>query len=141
MMEKLRITVNGRSYDVMVEVLETDETNHNSKQETEVFPAQPLTAISGGKAQVNTPKSSARSSSGSSAANSSGKSLKSPMPGTILSLNVKSGETIKRGQALIILEAMKMENELLAECDGTVREIHVTQGQSVQAGELLISLT
>jgi biotin carboxyl carrier protein len=63
------------------------------------------------------------------------------MPGTILSIKVNSGDQVKRGQVLIILEVMKMENELMAENDGTIRDIHVSPGQSVQSGDLLITLT
>lgn len=144
-MEKLRITVNGRSYDVTVEVLETDENKHSTKKEPESFPVQPLTAISGGKAQANTSKGSTGGSSGnslkSSSGSSAGKTVRSPMPGTILSIKIKSGDQVKRGQVLIILEAMKMENELMAENDGTVRDIQVSPGQSVQSGDVLITLT
>ncbi|HPU35203.1 MAG TPA: biotin/lipoyl-binding protein [Bacillota bacterium] len=137
MMEKLRITVNGRSYDVTVEVLETDENKHSPKREPESFPVQPLTAINGGKAQANTSKGN----TGSSPGNSAGKTINSPMPGTILSIKVNSGDQVKRGQVLIILEAMKMENEIMADSDGTIRDIHVSPGQSVQTGDLLITLT
>ncbi len=140
-MEKLRITVNGRSYDVTVEVLEADENKHNPKKEPESFPVQPLTAISGGKAQANTSKGSTGSSSGNSTGNSTGKTVNSPMPGTIMSVKVNSGDQVKRGQVLVILEAMKMENEIMAESDGTIRAIHVSPGQSVQSGDLLITLT
>lgn len=147
-MEKLRITVNGRSYDVTVEVLETDENKPSLKTEPVGFPVQPLTAISGGKAQAGparggaggSPGGGSKSNSGNRAVNSSEKTVNSPMPGTILGINVKSGDQVKRGQVLIILEAMKMENELMAENDGVIREIHVARGQSVQAGEMLLTL-
>ncbi|OPZ75090.1 MAG: Glutaconyl-CoA decarboxylase subunit gamma [Firmicutes bacterium ADurb.Bin456] len=147
-MEKLRITVNGRSYDVTVEVLETDESRTNPKRDLGGPVVQPLTAINGGRAQAGTargstgggPGGSFKSNSGESAGNSTGKMVKSPMPGTILDINVKSGDQVKRGQVLIILEAMKMENELMAEDDGVIREINVSRGQSVQAGEMLLTL-
>lgn len=128
-MEKLRVTVNGHSYDVMVEVLEAEKDNGCRK--TATAPAgQPLTAISGGKALSSPAKSNVDGIS----------TFKSPMPGTIMDIKVSPGDSVKQGQVLITLEAMKMENELVAEKDGIVKEIHVSKGQSVQAGELLISL-
>lgn len=95
---------------------------------TAAVSTKPLTAINGGKAPSNQAKSSAL------------KSFNSPMPGTVLDIKVAPGNSVKQGQVLIVLEAMKMENELVAESDGVVKEIHVSKGQSVQAGELLISL-
>ncbi len=63
-----------------------------------------------------------------------------PMPGTILNIAVAVGDTVKRGQVLLILEAMKMENEIVAPADGTVVSVNVTSGTSVNAGDLLVSL-
>lgn len=131
-MEKLRINVNGRSYDVTVEVLGTEEGKNDPKT-TPAVAGQPLTAINGGKA----PSAPVKSSTGG---NMGKKPLKSPMPGTVMDIKVGPGDPVKQGQVLLTLEAMKMENELVAENDGLVKEIHVSRGQSVQAGELLISL-
>ena len=59
------------------------------------------------------------------------------MPGTILSVNVQNGSAVKKGDVLFILEAMKMENEIMAPCDGTVGGVNVTKGTSVESGMLL----
>jgi biotin carboxyl carrier protein len=61
-----------------------------------------------------------------------------PMPGKIIHVLVRSGEAVHAGQPLVVVEAMKMENELRADCDGTVAEIHVQEGMSVDAGVLLV---
>lgn len=63
-----------------------------------------------------------------------------PMPGTILNIVASVGDKVKRGQVLLILEAMKMENEIVAPADGTVVSINVTSGTSVNAGDLLASI-
>ncbi|MBQ9197679.1 MAG: biotin/lipoyl-binding protein, partial [Clostridia bacterium] len=63
-----------------------------------------------------------------------------PMPGTILSVNVKPGQAVKKGEILVMLEAMKMENEIMAPVDGTVGAVNVTKGQSVQSGDLLVTI-
>jgi len=62
------------------------------------------------------------------------------MPGTILSINVKAGDTVKKGQVLCILEAMKMENEIMSGADGTIASVAVSQGDSVSTGQVLFAL-
>ena len=75
------------------------------------------------------------------AAQSTGKSgVKSPLPGVILDIKVNVGDTVKKGQTIIILEAMKMENNIVASVDGQVKAIHVTVGQSVSQDDPLVDL-
>ena len=62
------------------------------------------------------------------------------MPGTILKVNVTNGASVKKGDVLMVLEAMKMENEIMAPCDGTVSAVSVTKGASVESGALLCVL-
>jgi biotin carboxyl carrier protein len=62
------------------------------------------------------------------------------MPGTILSINVKAGDKVKKGQVLCILEAMKMENEIMAGGDATIVTVAVSQGDSVNTGQVLFAL-
>lgn len=69
------------------------------------------------------------------------KSLRSPLPGTILAIKVKVGDQVKEGQTLAILEAMKMENEILSEHDGTVTAINVEKGDSVLEGTVIVSIS
>ena len=66
--------------------------------------------------------------------------MNSPMPGKILSLKASVGQKVKKGDVILILEAMKMENEVVATDDGTIASINVTAGQSVEAGDLLATL-
>ncbi|MBR1781575.1 MAG: acetyl-CoA carboxylase biotin carboxyl carrier protein subunit, partial [Oscillospiraceae bacterium] len=61
----------------------------------------------------------------------------SPLPGTVLSVNVTGGQAVKSGDVLFVLEAMKMENEVMAPCDGTVASVNVTKGATVDPGTLL----
>lgn len=67
------------------------------------------------------------------------KEVKAPMPGLVLQVFVSEGQTVKAGDKLLILVAMKMENSLLAAAEGTVRQIHVAAGEAVEKGQLLLS--
>lgn len=68
-----------------------------------------------------------------------GRVLPAPMPGTILSVSVSAGQTVKKGQVLMVLEAMKMENEIVADVDGVIEGVYATSGASVNAGSPLVS--
>lgn len=70
--------------------------------------------------------------------NGEGEALKAPMQGTILSINVKVGDAVKRGQTCVVLEAMKLENDIVAPVDGVVKEILVSKGQSVNNQETIL---
>ncbi|MBQ6243627.1 MAG: acetyl-CoA carboxylase biotin carboxyl carrier protein subunit, partial [Bacteroidales bacterium] len=69
-----------------------------------------------------------------------GKIIESPLPGVIISVDVKEGQAVKRGQKVAVIEAMKMENEILAECDGTITAVHVKQGDSVLEGADIVTI-
>ena len=69
-----------------------------------------------------------------------GESITSPMPGNILAVNVAAGDMVKKGQVLMILEAMKMENEIMAPRDGKVTAVAVTKGAAVESGALLCTI-
>ena len=67
-----------------------------------------------------------------------GQKVNAPMPGTILEVRVTEGATVKKGDILLILEAMKMENEIMAPCDGTIKQVVAAKGASVNSGDPLI---
>ena len=119
-MKNLRITVNGTVYDVQVE--EVDGT----AAPTAAAPAQPAA-----------PKTAAAPKA---AAAAGGEAVKSPMPGTIISVNVKAGQAVKKGDVLVVLEAMKMENEIKAAKDGKVVSVAVNKGESVDTGTVLVTM-
>lgn len=66
--------------------------------------------------------------------------VEAPLPGTIFKVNVKEGDSVKKGQTIMIMEAMKMENNILAEKDGVVNKVHVSEGDSVLQGDVLVEI-
>jgi len=127
-MKNLRITVNGRTYDVQVE-----EVGASTAAPTPVAVTAPAaTAVSAEPTPVASPVTAAPSAGA--------QTIDSPMPGSIVSVNVSAGDVVKKGQVLVVLEAMKMENEICAPTDGTVDAVCVSKGDSVNPGQTLVSL-
>ncbi|MEN2256778.1 biotin/lipoyl-containing protein [Paraclostridium benzoelyticum] len=126
MIKKYNITVNGNTYEVEVEELGSQASVQRPQVATQQV--QPQAAP---KAQ---PKQT------QNAPSAGGGTISAPMPGTINDVRVKVGDSVKKGQVLLILEAMKMENEIMASSDGTVKSVDVSKGASVSAGDALITI-
>ncbi len=131
-MRKFNITVNGVSYEVEVDEIK-DGAVATSPRPAAAPAAAPRPAAK--PAAAAKPAQAAPSVAPAGAA-----TITSPMPGNIWKVLVKEGEAVKEGQVLIILEAMKMENEIMAPADGVVASIHVKEGASVNGGDLLVAL-
>ena len=123
-MKKYNITVNGTTYEVVVE-----EAGSVASAPAYVAPTSSPVA-----APVAAPK--AAPAAGAAGANK----VTSPMPGTILDVKVSVGQSVKKGDVVCILEAMKMENEIPAPCDGLIASINVQKGASVAANDILASI-
>ena len=120
-MKYYNITVNGVAYSVSVE-----ETAAGAAP----VAAAPVAAPVAPKAA---PAAAPKAAAGAV-------TVKAPMPGNILDVKVKAGDSVKAGDTLLILEAMKMENEILAPQDGTVASVNVNKGDTVNSGDVLVSM-
>ena len=118
----LSVNVNGADYQVE---LEGDTLAPSGLGMTTSVPVMPSAASA-----APAPKAAA----------GAGTAIKSPLPGIIISVDVKEGQAIQRGQKVAVVEAMKMENDILAECDGTVTAIHVRKGDSVLEGADIVTI-
>jgi len=151
-MKKFRINVNGKSYDVEVE-----ELGGASVASAPVYTAPapvaapapapvaaPAPAPTPAPAQAAAPKEEAAPAPAPAAAPvavpANATKITAPMPGTIVNVVVNVGDTVEKGQVLVIIEAMKMENEIVAPVAGKVVAISTSKGSSVNAGDLLLSL-
>lgn len=130
-MRKFRINVNGKAYDVEVEEIKGGAVSTSAPVQA-AAPAAPA-APAAAPAPAPAPKAAAAPASVPAGATS----VVAPMPGTILSINVKAGDTVKKGQILCILEAMKMENEIMSGVDGTISSVAINTGDSVNTNQLL----
>lgn len=136
MIKQYKITVNGKLYDVSVEevgeilggvqasktistFVNNDNANTNNNNNEKQISNKPQDSIPIDENAI---------------------SIKAPMPGTILSFNVSVGDTVSEGQVLAILEAMKMENELVSPASGKVKSIHVEKGSSVVENQIILQI-
>ena len=132
-MKMFRVVVNGSEYKVGIEELAEESASQPSQ-----VAAAPSPKVTPPKPTVKAQPKPAATKAEPAAA---GGTVVAPMPGTILQVAVNTGDNVTKGQTLLVLEAMKMENEIMAPADGVVQEVNVTQGVSVNAGDILIVLS
>ena len=133
-MKEFTFKINGAEYKCAVEELEAGKTNVtvNGKVYTVETEAP--------KAEAPAPKAAPAPAPKPAAPVAGGLQVKSPLPGSVIKVLVSEGQAVKKGDTLLTLESMKMENAIMAEADGTVKQIAVTPGQNVMQDDLLIVL-
>ena len=128
---KYKVTLNGRTYEVEVEAgkaMLLDEYEALVPSAPAAAPAAPVVA----------PAAASAATPAAPAVTGAGDAVTAPMPGTILKVNVQNGQAVKEGDVLCVLEAMKMENEIMAPKAGTVTQVVVSKGASVNTGDALV---
>ena len=113
-MRRFNVTVNGNAYDVAVE---------------EITDGSAPAPVAAAPKKAPAPKAAG-----------AGEKVSAPMPGTILDIKVSNGDAVKKGQVIMVLEAMKMENDIVAPCDGSVTSILVNKGDSVNSSDTLATI-
>lgn len=127
-MKKFNITVNGTAYEVEVEEVKAGGSAPVAR------PAAPVAAAPApAPAAAPAPAPAARAA----AAGAGETAVEAPMPGKVIKVVAAAGTAVKSGDVVIILEAMKMQNEICAPCDGTVKAVNVSAGQTVTAGQAM----
>lgn len=126
-MKRFNVVVNGKAYDVAVEELGAGAA-----------PVAAAPAVPAAPAPVAAPSTPAPAAA--PAAVGEGAKVEAPMPGTILEVKVAVGDTVKAGQPVVVLEAMKMENDIVAPVDGRVTSIVVKKGDAVNSGDVMATI-
>ncbi|MEW6725233.1 MAG: biotin/lipoyl-containing protein [Bacillota bacterium] len=135
-MKKFRVTVDGTVYEVEVEELGGEVAarpvqQEQSKPATPASVAKPMVAPPGKKEERPAAKPAAPATAG-------GYRVTAPLPGVVVAVKISVGQQVVAGQTLLVLEAMKMENEIQAAQGGMVKEILVSQGASVNSGDVMV---
>ncbi|MEG2536518.1 MAG: biotin/lipoyl-containing protein [Hydrogenoanaerobacterium sp.] len=131
-MKRMKVTVNGNVYDVQVEELGAGAP---------AAPIAPPVAAPAPVAAAPAPAPAPAPAAAPAPVAAGAEKINSPMPGTIVKVNVAAGQAVKKGDVLVVLEAMKMENDIMSPRDGTVAGVHVTQGAAVNSNDPLVSLS
>lgn len=127
---KAKVIVNGMSFDVEMQgTLNESDLPDAPAADATAAPAAPKAAAPAA------PKAAAPAG-----APGKGTPVKAPLPGVVTAINVNVGQKVKKGETVVVLEAMKMENNIAAECDGTVTSVCVAQGDSVMEGTVLVTV-
>lgn len=125
-MKAYKVTVNGNVYEITLEIID----------KAEIGKAAPVAATAAAPAA----QTQAAAETQTAPATAGSQTINAPMPGTILKVNVSNGSVVKKGDVLMVLEAMKMENEIMAPADGTVASVNVQPGAAVETNAVLCTL-
>lgn len=134
-------TLNGKRYEVEIERVEEYRPLTAAEIASGVTaPAKPVVAAPVEKAAPAPAAAPVAPAPAAPAASGNGETVVSPLPGTVLDVKVNVGDTVKLGQVVVVLEAMKMETEVVAGCDGTVESILIKKGDAVDTDAALVVL-
>lgn len=147
-MKTYKFKINGKEYEVAINNVEgknASVTVNGAEYQVELEnapAAAPVAAPVAAAPAAAAPAAAAPAPAAAPAAKpaGAGKVVASPLPGVIIEVSVKEGQTVKAGQKVAVIEAMKMENEIAAECDGTITAIHVAKGDSVLEGADIVTI-
>lgn len=144
-MKEYKFKINGKDFHVAVNGIsgtKADVTvngvNYDVELENAVAPVQQAAPVQ--TAPVAPVAGAPQASAAAPAPATGGKVITSPLPGVIISVDVKEGSVVKRGQKVAVIEAMKMENDILADADGTVTAVHVSKGDTVAEDAKIVTI-
>lgn len=143
-MKEYKFKIGGKEFNVVVNSIngnKADVTVNGVNYDVDMENAAPAAApVQASAAQAAPAPAAAPAPTAAPAASGSGKAIVSPLPGVIISVEVKEGAAVKKGQRVAVIEAMKMENDILSDVDGTVTAIHVSKGDTVAEDAKIVTI-
>ena len=142
-MKTYKFKINGKEYEVAINNVEGKNatvTVNGAEYQVELENAPAAAPAAAPVAAAPAPAAAAPAAAPAAKPAGAGKKVASPLPGVIIEVSVKEGQAVKAGQKVAVIEAMKMENEIAADCDGTVTAIHVAKGDSVLEGADIVTI-
>ena len=143
-MKEYKFKIGGKEFNVVVNSIKgnkADVTVNGVNYDVDMENAAPaVVPVQAPAAQAAPAPAAAPAPTAAPAASGSGKAIVSPLPGVIISVEVKEGAAVKKGQRVAVIEAMKMENDILSDVDGTVTAIHVSKGDTVAEDAKIVTI-
>ena len=142
-MKTYKFKINGKEYEVAINNVEgknASVTVNGAEYQVELENAPAAAPVAAPVAAAPAAAAPAPAAAPAAKPSGAGKVVASPLPGVIIEVSVKEGQAVKAGQKVAVIEAMKMENEIAAECDGTITAIHVAKGDSVLEGADIVTI-
>ncbi len=142
-MKTYKFKINGKEYEVAINNVEgknASVTVNGAEYQVELENAPAAAPVAAPVAAAPAAAAPAPAAAPAAKPAGAGKVVASPLPGVIIEVSVKEGQAVKAGQKVAVIEAMKMENEIAAECDGTITAIHVAKGDSVLEGADIVTI-
>lgn len=137
-MKKYKVYVNGQPYEVVVEEMSEQKTSSLPPAATIVQPTAPSSEAQKAPASQTAAVTSPSPMEKTQSKSGEGFPVAAPMPGSILDIKVNIGDRVSEGDVLVLLEAMKMENEVTAPASGVIKSINVQKGASVNTGDIMV---
>ncbi len=134
---KYNVTLNGKIYEVDVTESDAVVTGISQVPFVVAAPAAVAAPVAEAPAATSAPEAAPAPAPAVAPATADGTQVKAPMPGTILAVKKNVGDAVKAGDVIVVLEAMKMENDIVAPCDGTVKSINAPKGSTVNTDDVL----
>lgn len=138
---KMRVTVHGVSYEVEVDILDEPETYNSLSgvpSMARFVQSQPMPTNQSDDGILPPPSRAAAGAAAAAAANAGGKTIISPVGGTIIEVKAKAGDSVTAGQEILILEAMKMHTSIKSPVDAVIKSINVSAGETVRESQVLV---
>lgn len=141
MVKKYNVSVNGKTYEVEVEEIQSGKAVPSNETQQKASEPQPSINKPVPEMERDFSKKTEKQELEVETTSGSSSSINAPMSGLVIDVKVKKGDRVQSGDKLLVLEAMKMENDIVSDISGIIKEVHCKKGDNVETGETLITIS